>query len=284
MSGRSSARRAARRALGLVALALAAVVIVAWTGWHPTLALGAVNASGAAAAASAEPADIVATAARARSTERVTLKGDEGASVEVYPPIEPHTERAPALVVLHGMCMQPRDVCDFWPAPGRGSDFVLCPRGNGECGGAPDWVGPIPSRVESAHRSLALAFDAHADEIDPERRVLIGYSRGAFLARDVLYAGRHRFSAAVFLGAAVTPDPVRLAAAGVKRVVLAAGDFDGAKPTMTKAAERLRAGGIEARFVSLGPMGHGLPANLAAVLEEPLAWARRSSDATAVTR
>jgi predicted esterase len=243
-----------------------------------------VSESAAAAASSAEPAITVAPAARPRSNARATLTGDDGASVEVYPPIEPPAERAPVLVVLHGMCMLPRDVCDFWPAPGRGGDFVLCPRGNGECGGAPDWVGPIPSRVASAHRSLALAFDAYADEIDPERRVLIGYSRGAFLARDVLYAGRHRFSAAVFLGAAVTPDPARLAAAGVTRVVLAAGDFDGAKPTMTKAAERLRAGGVEARFVSLGPMGHGLPANLAALIEEPLAWAHRSSDAPAVTR
>lgn len=276
MSGRSSARRAARRALGLVALATSLSTLVLVSARGAASAGGAITAGSTAALAGA-PRDVTSASpatSAPQDTRRHTLIGEGNASIDVYPPTSPSSARAGAIVVLHGMCMEPSDVCDFWPGDARGDSWALCPRGNGTCSGAPDWVGPIASRVDSARRSLDAAALAHGDAIDVERRVLVGYSRGAFLARDVLYDGHERFSAAIFLGAAVTPEPARLAASGVRRVVMAAGDFDGAKPVMVRAVDKLRAGGIEARFVSLGRMGHGLPANLAVVLAEPLSWAR----------
>ena len=70
-------------------------------------------------------------------------------------------------------------------------------------------------------------------------------------------------------------DASRLRAAGVHRVVLAAGDKDMASGSMKALAEVLDAGGVPARFVSLGPAGHELPRDLDSRLIEPVAWVRQ---------
>jgi hypothetical protein len=57
-------------------------------------------------------------------------------------------------------------------------------------------------------------------------------------------------------------------------VVLGAGDFDGARPTMIKAAAVLTRAGLPARFVSLGPIYHALPSDLDRILGEALEWVR----------
>jgi len=54
--------------------------------------------------------------------------------------------------------------------------------------------------------------------------------------------------------------------------VLAAGDLDGARPAMQRAARALSAAGLPARYMSLGPIYHQLPSNLAEILREALAW------------
>lgn len=271
MSGAVLGWRAFTCALGLVAISSWGVARIAPRARATPQPQA--NAALVPAASTTPPAAIAAPL----STAPRTVVGEGDARAESYPPLDAGRELAPVLVVLHGMCMEPRDVCDFWPAPVRGASWVVCPRGNAVCGGAPDWGGPIPTRVDAAKRSLAAARADGGARMDESRRVLVGYSRGAYLARDLLYEGSERFVGAVFLGAAVRPDPSRLRAAGVVRVVLAAGDHDGARGTMVAAAERLRAGGVAARFVSLGPMGHGLPHDLAARLAEPLAWAAGES-------
>ncbi len=42
---------------------------------------------------------------------------------------------------------------------------------------------------------------------------------------------------------------------------------------MVSAVEGLRAGGFEARFVSLGKIGHVWPVDFEARMREPIAWA-----------
>lgn len=108
---------------------------------------------------------------------------------------------------------------------------------------------------------------------------MIGWSLGAFAARDILYAdvaagAAPRFTSLVLIAADVVPDPVKLRKAGIRRVYLTAGDQDGSRGTMKRAADKLAAAGIPARYASLGPIGHWLPDDLDARLAPGIAWVR----------
>jgi predicted esterase len=105
---------------------------------------------------------------------------------------------------------------------------------------------------------------------------LIGFSRGAFVARDIAYARPGRWKALIFIGASFIPDAARLKASGIRRVVMAAGDYDGARPTMQRAAALLHASGLPARYISLGPIAHALPRDLERILREALGWVRQT--------
>ena len=65
-----------------------------------------------------------------------------------------------------------------------------------------------------------------------------------------------------------------LGRAGIRRVVFAAGDQDGSRATMMRAATKLAAGGIPTRYVSLGNIGHWLPDDLDERLGPGIAWVR----------
>src|SRR5205085_8859579 len=129
------------------------------------------------------------------------------------------------------------------------SSWLFCPSGNAVCGDGFDWSGPTEARLESVDASLRQADERLGDHVDHAGDVLIGFSRGAFLARDLLYAKKRAYKGVIFLGAALSPDAQKLRDAGVQRVVLACGDYDGAKPMMQHAAALLASKGIPARFV-----------------------------------
>lgn len=211
------------------------------------------------------------------SPQRVAVADELGRSIEVYPPRDARPS-APLVVFLHATCMDPRPACDLVGSSARQGTFLVCPSGNDTCFGAPDWHGP--AAVKSAFLSRALdqveqrwgKYIAHDD-------TLIGWSRGAFAARDILYAdvesgAAPRFTSLVLIAADVTPDPVRLAKAGIRRVLFTAGDQDGARTTMQRAAAKLTAAGIPARYISLGPIGHWLPEDFDQRLSPGIAWVR----------
>ena len=79
------------------------------------------------------------------------------------------------------------------------------------------------------------------------------------------------------VGSRVSPAALLLRANGVERVLLAAGEFDGARPDMTLAARVLDRAGMPARFVSLGRAGHSF-APSEAWLREALGWLGRRGD------
>ncbi|HRI69479.1 MAG TPA: hypothetical protein PK156_34850 [Polyangium sp.] len=216
-----------------------------------------------------------------KPTEHFTIADDQGRPIEVYPPIS-NEPRAPFVVLLHATCMQPAWVCDWFGNAGRDNGWLVCPSGNSTCAGEPDWHGPGPEKagfLENALRKVEARVPTFVDE---ESGVLIGWSRGAFAARDILYAAlddpqsfphAKRFRGLVLMAAAVKPDPSKLRRAGIMRVVMAAGDYDGAKSTMVSAANVLRAGGLEVRYVSLGKIAHVWPNDFETLMREPIAWA-----------
>jgi predicted esterase len=224
-------------------------------------------------------ADLADRATESMPATRRTLAGPEGRPIHAYPPLpEGSSSRAPArpvVLMLHGMCGEALALCDGWSDGGRERAWLVCPTGNGACGGAADWKGTGEEKaawLDAGVAELDAAFGASLDHAQGD--VISGFSRGAFVARDVVYARPGRYRGAILIGAALTPDPARFKAAGIRRVVLAAGDFDGARPTMQRAAAQLTAGGVPGRYISLGPIGHALPRDLEARFRDALAWVR----------
>ncbi len=152
------------------------------------------------------------------------LDGD--VRVDVYPPLDEDTARAPLVAYLHGACGDPGD-CAFIQGAGRANSFLACAAGNARCGDGFDWVGPTEARTATVEAELAAVDRALGARVEHDQGdVLIGYSRGAYLARDLLAARPGIFRGVVYIGAFIKPDAAALRAAGIKRVVLACGDYD----------------------------------------------------------
>lgn len=183
---------------------------------------------------------------------------------------------APRLAtMLHGMCSSMEWSCEAVRAALPEGFMLACPTGNRPCEDGPDWGGDGREKAEHIHAAVDEAltqrgFDASVVANDG---VLMGFSRGAFVARDVAYESPGRYRALVLIGAVLSPDAKRLRASGIERVVLAAGDYDMAKETMQGATSKLTASGIPTRFVSLGRVPHTLPEDTAARLASAIAWA-----------
>lgn len=176
------------------------------------------------------------------------------------------------IAFLHGMCMDVRATCERVRTLVEPHGVLACPTGNASCGGGADWIGSGDDKALHLDASLEAAW-VHAGAPAGGGDVLVGFSRGAFVARDVAYARPGRYRALVLIGAAMVPDAARLASSGIERVVLASGDFDPARRTMERAAGELSSGGLPARFVRLGPVGHALPRDVDRLLGAHLAWA-----------
>ncbi len=220
---------------------------------------------------------------RPMPTQRQTLR-HPGGEIHLYPPL-PGTltaaQRAARVVMLHGMCSDALATCDYWSRAGRAGTFLICPTGNARCQGAPNWAGSAEAK--------ASFLDSVIDTIDrrygptlaaPGGDILIGFSRGAFVARDVAYARPARYRGLVLIGAALRPDAARLKASGIEAVVLAAGDYDGARPMMRQAAAELTSAGLPARFMSTGKIYHRLPDDLEPLMAEAIAWIGAQGSAT----
>lgn len=208
----------------------------------------------------------------------VTLKGALASEVTLIPPssLNESPVMPPLTTMLHGMCGSGANICQTTSDLVTPGGYLICPSGNVSCGdGWSDWHGTGAEKAAFIDDAIGVAEDRLGVADDRTRGdVLMGFSRGAFVARDVAYESKGRWVGLVLIGAAMTPDAEKLAAAGIRRVVLASGDFDGAKKTMMAARNRLCAKGIPARFVSLGPIPHALPSDLEARLGDSLEWVR----------
>jgi predicted esterase len=77
----------------------------------------------------------------------------------------------------------------------------------------------------------------------------------------------------ILIGARVRLDTARLAQNGIRRVLLASGDFDMVRDDMRKEAGRAEGRhGIEVRYESLGRVGHGFAPDMDGWMGRALAW------------
>lgn len=211
-----------------------------------------------------------ATSIEAPSTE--VESPPEGATSSAKAPSERSAPKPRVATMLHGMCSNVVNACETMRAAVPDGFILACPKGNRRCGDGFDWGGDGEEKARHLDEAVPMAIEG-VEVADDGKDILMGFSRGAFVARDVAYARPGRYRALVLIGAATIPDPKLLAASGIEKVVLASGDHDGAAKTMRAARTILVASGIQARFVSLGPVYHALPADSAKRLRDAVRWA-----------
>jgi predicted esterase len=194
-----------------------------------------------------------------------------------YPPADATAPRPP-IVFLHGMWASPEDSCGYFERGATPFGFLVCPRGNAPLGDGRMWGGTYASVAPSVHAALRAAESLAPGKLDRSGGgTLVGYSNGAYFAAEVAESEPGRWSGLVLLSMRLDLDAARLRAAGVRRVVLAAGDKDGARSSMQALAERTNAaggGGLRVRFMSLGKGGHEFPSDMPSRMCVAIAWAR----------
>jgi predicted esterase len=280
------ARRARAMAMVCTALGLAAMVAA------PLARTAAATPNASSPAAVSSPAAIATAASvgeqapgRARVPEAPAWVDAEAFAGKafVYPPHGADTDGPrPVTVMLHGMCGHPQSACAPFVDVSTSRGWLVCPRGEDACGGGTRWRlnGPDDGQlVEASVRAVVLGHEGEVDASAP--RVIVGFSLGGIAAVQIAQAATGKYAGLVVVASQVHPDAVALKRAGVKRVVLAAGDFDMTSAALQQDARTLAAQGVATRFVSLGRFGHGYPPDMQERMREPMAWVAGGEPAAA---
>jgi predicted esterase len=194
-----------------------------------------------------------------------------------YPPASA-SEPKPAIVFLHGMWSSPEDSCPKFESAATTFGFLVCPRGNAPLGDGRMWAGSYADAARMIHAALDAAATMAPGRLDRSGGgTLLGFSNGAYFAAEVALREPGRWTGLVLISMKLDLDARALHAAGVRRVILAAGDADEARAAMQSLAQRLDTPALEARFMSLGPVGHGFPPDVDRRMVEAIAWVRSGS-------
>jgi predicted esterase len=189
-----------------------------------------------------------------------------------FAPLDTSAPR-PAIVFLHGMWAGPEEQCAVFEHAATPLGFLVCPRGNARNDRWPMWSGGWANAARQVHAALDAAEAMAPDKLDRSSGgTLIGYSNGAWFAVQEALGERGRWSGLVLLSMQVDLDATKLKAAGVRRVVLAAGEGDMARGSMEAVARATDAAGLPTRFVSLGHGGHAFPEDMSERMHDVIAW------------
>jgi predicted esterase len=175
--------------------------------------------------------------------------------------------------MLHGMCGHPESACAPFVDVSTSRGWLVCPRAEDACGGGTRWRlhGPDDGQlVEGSVRALVRSHEGEVDASAP--RVIVGFSLGGIAAVQIAQGTVGKYAGLVVVASQVHPDADALKKAGVRRVVLAAGDFDMTSAPLQEDARKLASQGVLTRFVSLGKYGHGYPPDMEEKMREPMAW------------
>jgi predicted esterase len=194
-----------------------------------------------------------------------------------YAPADASAPR-PAIVYLHGMWASPEDSCGYFAHAATPFGFLVCPRGNAPLGSGRMWTGTYATVAPQVHAALDAARGLAPGKLDRKAHgTLMGFSNGAYFAVEVACSEPDRWTGLVLLSMRLDLDVARLKAAGVRRIVLGAGEKDAAHDAMQSLAQRTDADGLPTRFVSLGDVGHQFPPDVDARMCDAIAWVREAS-------
>jgi predicted esterase len=193
-------------------------------------------------------------------------------NVLLYPPKQAD-EKRPITVMLHGMCDEPEYECPYFANATTKDTWLVCPRANLRCdGGGSIWSGD-KRYGQSIEASISRVGHRFPDSVETGRgRTLIGFSLGAIRGMDVAHHGAGKYRGVILIGAKIYPDAKKLRAAGVERIVLAAGENDMMKWHMVTQTQKLVRQGFPAAFMSMGKIGHAFPRDLTERMERAIAW------------
>lgn len=203
-----------------------------------------------------------------------------GAWGVAFPPRDDSAPR-PALVFLHGMNgWSPESSCGYFERAATPFGFLVCPRGNAALDDGPMWSGNYATVAPRVHAALDAAAAMGPGKLDRSGGgTMMGFSNGAYFAVEVAASEPGRWTGLVLISMRLELDAPRLRAAGVRRIVLAAGEHDGSYASMKALAERTDAAGLPTRFIGLGPVGHQFPDDMEARMCDAVAWVRESDPA-----
>jgi predicted esterase len=280
---RETTRVRTARAMGVVCAGVCVAIGFAAMAVAPLARSQTPGASPAAAAVPAPAA--IASSVGEQTTVRAAAVPEVPAWIEaedssgkafVYPPSpsRPAAEAArPVTVLLHGMCGHPQSACGPFVDVSTSRGWLVCPRGEDVCGGGTRWRLRGPDDAKLVEASVHAVASEHEGEVDlAAPRVLVGFSLGGIAAVQIAQASSGTYAGLVVIASQVHPDATALRKAGVKRVVLAAGDLDMTSAPLQQDARALAAQGMPTRFVSLGKFGHGYPADMQERMREPMTW------------
>ena len=215
--------------------------------------------------AEAAPAPLVVRAAARSPQEREhRVEGPKGTDIA----FEPRHETNRVAIFLHALCGASWHFIYTLEDVISPHAWLVSPEGNRSCGTGTSWTGN--GKMLGDHLDAALSRTGAPDSEEP--RVLVGFSQGAWAALETAKAKPGRYSGLVLIGLVMRTTASELAAAGVKRVVIAAGDRDGAAASMKGLAKQLEREDFPVRYVSLGPVGHTIPLDANARLHDAVEW------------
>jgi predicted esterase len=270
------ARHARTMAVVCTALGIAAMIAAPMArtarATPPVTATSTATATATATAIGEQPA------ARVRTPEVPAWVEAEASAGKafVYPPRgaeKGNDAPRPVTVMLHGMCGHPQSACAPFVDVSTSRGWLVCPRAEDVCGGGTRWRLHGPDDGQLVEASVRAVVRGHEGEVDASApRVIVGFSLGGIAAVQIAQATTGRYAGLVVVASQVHPDADALKKAGVKRVVLAAGDFDMTSAPLQQDARLLASQGVATRFVSLGRFGHGYPPDMEERMREPMQW------------
>jgi hypothetical protein len=180
------------------------------------------------------------------------------------------------LANLHGLCNPPSYACGYWTRAASEVGFLVCPEGNGRCGGGenapPTWTGSFDVMDDDLEKAISATEAAFPDEITREGAVLTGFSRGAYAAPYIATRHPGRWPYLILVEADVTLNVPMLQRAKVRAVAMLAGEWGTQLAGSRKTCEALARQGYPARLFVMPKAGHYYSADIDEQMRQALAF------------